>query len=138
MLQNPPFASHCDRNPEDALVRRPTPTEGCSNSTTHHITWNETVFSPKTLNPESARQRHAASPRDTAAVRLIERVEPAVAAIIADLGEGRIGSGSGSIIKVPTDRPLPTVELGRTHDLKAGEPILVAGNPGGRGRKPAP
>ena len=118
----------------------------------------------------------SASPRNTATVRLIENVEPAVVAIFADLGEGRIGSGSGSIIhedgfilsndhvvqerglvlikdrppvpyqvvgrlpekdlaiiKVRTDTPLPTVELGRTHDLKAGEPILVAGNPGGRG-----
>jgi len=118
----------------------------------------------------------AANARNTATVRLIERVEPAVVAIFADLGDGRIGSGSGSIIhedgfilsndhvvhqrglvlikdrdpvpyqvvgrlpekdlaiiKVPAQEPLPTIQLGRTHDLKAGEPILVAGNPGGRG-----
>ncbi len=119
---------------------------------------------------------NAASPRQTATVKLIEHVEPAVVAIFADLGEGRIGSGSGAIIhedgyilsnhhvvqqrglvllkdapplpyrvigslpekdlaivKIKTDKPLPTIPLGRTHDLKAGEPILVAGNPGGRG-----
>lgn len=122
-------------------------------------------------------QSHAAnSARHTPTVELIRSVEPAVVAIFSDEGEGRIGSGSGSVIhedgfiltndhvvkerglvilpgrrpvpyrvigrlaekdlaivKIETDEPMKTIQLGRSHDLMSGEPILVAGNPGGRG-----
>ena len=38
------------------------------------------------------------------------------------------------LLKVSTKEPLPHyIRLGRSHDLMTGEPILCAGNPGGRG-----
>ncbi len=36
-----------------------------------------------------------------------------------------------AIIRVATDKPLPTLEFGRSHDLLLGEPTIVIGNPGG-------
>ena len=38
-----------------------------------------------------------------------------------------------ALIKVEAPRPLVAVPLGRSDDVVAGEPILVGGNPGGRG-----
>jgi S1-C subfamily serine protease len=36
-----------------------------------------------------------------------------------------------AIVQVMADRPLPFIELGRSHDLLLGEPTLVIGSPGG-------
>jgi S1-C subfamily serine protease len=46
---------------------------------------------------------------------------------------GRITEKDLAVIKVTPDHPCTRVPLGRSHDLMAGEPILVMGNPGGRG-----
>ncbi|MDR3636095.1 MAG: trypsin-like peptidase domain-containing protein [Isosphaeraceae bacterium] len=46
---------------------------------------------------------------------------------------GRLPEKDLALIKVESARPLITVPLGRSDDLLAGEPILVGGNPGGRG-----
>src|SRR6185312_4494142 len=46
---------------------------------------------------------------------------------------GRLPEKDLALIKVGSDRPLVSVPLGRSNDLMAGEPILVGGNPGGRG-----
>ncbi len=46
---------------------------------------------------------------------------------------GRLWEKDLALIKVDAPRPLVPVPLGRSHDLLAGEPILIGGNPGGRG-----
>ncbi len=46
---------------------------------------------------------------------------------------GRVKEKDLALIKVDTPKPLVAVPLGRSHDLLAGEPILIGGNPGGRG-----
>lgn len=46
---------------------------------------------------------------------------------------GRLPEKDLALIKVEPTRPLVTVPLGRSDDLLAGEPILIGGNPGGRG-----
>ncbi|MEM9368062.1 MAG: trypsin-like peptidase domain-containing protein [Planctomycetota bacterium] len=46
---------------------------------------------------------------------------------------GRLPEKDLAIIKVPEESVDRVVKLGRSHDLMAGEPILVAGNPSGRG-----
>ncbi|MBS0263798.1 MAG: trypsin-like peptidase domain-containing protein [Planctomycetes bacterium] len=46
---------------------------------------------------------------------------------------GRLPERDLAILKVDAPRPFVTIPLGRSHDLLAGEPILVGGNPGGRG-----
>jgi S1-C subfamily serine protease len=37
------------------------------------------------------------------------------------------------LLRIDTDAPLTNIKLGRSNDLLTGEPILCAGNPGGRG-----
>ena len=46
---------------------------------------------------------------------------------------GRLWDKDLALIKIETSRPLVAVPLGRSNDVLAGEPILVGGNPGGRG-----
>jgi len=46
---------------------------------------------------------------------------------------GRLPEKDLAVLKVDTQGPLPRLPLGRSQDLMAGEPILVAGNAGGRG-----
>lgn len=46
---------------------------------------------------------------------------------------GRLWEKDLALIKVDPPKPLVSVPLGRSHDLLAGEPILIGGNPGGRG-----
>jgi len=46
---------------------------------------------------------------------------------------GRVKEKDLALIKVDTPKPLVAVPLGRSDDLLAGEPILIGGNPGGRG-----
>jgi S1-C subfamily serine protease len=46
---------------------------------------------------------------------------------------GRLWEKDLALIKVDAPKPLVSVPLGRSHDLLAGEPILIGGNPGGRG-----
>jgi S1-C subfamily serine protease len=46
---------------------------------------------------------------------------------------GRLWEKDLALIKVDVPRPLASVPLGRSFDLLAGEPILIGGNPGGRG-----
>jgi S1-C subfamily serine protease len=46
---------------------------------------------------------------------------------------GRLWEKDLALIKVDAPKPLTAVPLGRSHDLLAGEPILIGGNPGGRG-----
>jgi S1-C subfamily serine protease len=46
---------------------------------------------------------------------------------------GRKSEKDLALIKVDAPKPLVAVPLGRSHDLVAGEPILVGGNPGARG-----
>ena len=46
---------------------------------------------------------------------------------------GRAPEKDLAIISVPVKKPLPSLPMGRSHDILTGEPILVAGNPGGRG-----
>ena len=36
-----------------------------------------------------------------------------------------------AVIRIRSDRPLPAMTLGQSHDLMLGEPVLVIGNPGG-------
>jgi S1-C subfamily serine protease len=38
-----------------------------------------------------------------------------------------------AIIRVDARRRLPAVRIGRSHDILMGEPVIIAGNPGGRG-----
>ena len=46
---------------------------------------------------------------------------------------GRLPEKDLAILKIQRSQPLPFTMLGRSHDLMAGEPIIAAGNPGGRG-----
>ena len=46
---------------------------------------------------------------------------------------GRLWEKDLALIKVDAPKPLVSVPLGRSDDLAAGEPILIGGNPGGRG-----
>jgi S1-C subfamily serine protease len=46
---------------------------------------------------------------------------------------GRLWEKDLALIKVDAPKPLASVPLGRSDDLLAGEPILIGGNPGGRG-----
>jgi S1-C subfamily serine protease len=46
---------------------------------------------------------------------------------------GRMWDKDLAIIKIDAPQPLVALPLGRSHDILAGEPILVGGNPGGRG-----
>jgi S1-C subfamily serine protease len=46
---------------------------------------------------------------------------------------GRLWEKDLAVIKVDAPQPLVAVPLGRSHDILAGEPILIGGNPGGRG-----
>jgi S1-C subfamily serine protease len=46
---------------------------------------------------------------------------------------GRLWDKDLALIKIESPRPLVAVPLGRSNDVLAGEPILVGGNPGGRG-----
>ncbi len=46
---------------------------------------------------------------------------------------GRVSEKDLALIKVDVAKPLVAVTLGRSHDLAGGEPILIGGNPGGRG-----
>jgi S1-C subfamily serine protease len=46
---------------------------------------------------------------------------------------GRLWERDLALIKVDAPVPLTAIPLGRSHDLLAGEPILLGGNPGGRG-----
>jgi len=46
---------------------------------------------------------------------------------------GRLTEKDLAIIKVSPERPCARIPLGRSHDLMAGEPVVVMGNPGGRG-----
>jgi S1-C subfamily serine protease len=46
---------------------------------------------------------------------------------------GRLKEKDLALIKVDVPKALVTVPLGRSHDLLAGEPILIGGNPSGRG-----
>jgi len=46
---------------------------------------------------------------------------------------GRLPEKDLALIRVKADRALTVIPLGRSHDLTAGEPILVGGNPGARG-----
>lgn len=46
---------------------------------------------------------------------------------------GRLPERDLALIRVRSDRALVALPLGRSHDLAAGEPILVGGNPGARG-----
>jgi S1-C subfamily serine protease len=46
---------------------------------------------------------------------------------------GRLSEKDLALIKVDAPKPLVAVPLGRSHDLLAGEPILIGGNPGARG-----
>ena len=117
------------------------------------------------------------SPRVTRVVKVIQQVESSVVAIFSQGDNGRLNSGSGSVIHrdgfiltadhVVRDYPgvvllkgqtpqryrlvgrlpekdlaviqirptheLTHIPLGRSHDLMTGEPILVGGNPAGRG-----
>jgi S1-C subfamily serine protease len=46
---------------------------------------------------------------------------------------GRLPERDLALIRVKADRTLAVIPLGRSHDLRAGEPILVGGNPGAQG-----
>jgi S1-C subfamily serine protease len=46
---------------------------------------------------------------------------------------GRLWDKDLALLKVDAPQSLVSVPLGRSHDVAAGEPILVGGNPGGRG-----
>lgn len=46
---------------------------------------------------------------------------------------GRLPEKDLAIIKVSPDRPCTRIPPGRSHDLMPGEPVVVMGNPGGRG-----
>lgn len=46
---------------------------------------------------------------------------------------GRVKEKDLALIKMDAPKPLVALPLGRSHDLLAGEPILIGGNPGGRG-----
>lgn len=119
----------------------------------------------------------ADSPRVTPVVKAIQQVEASVVAVFSQEKDGRLSSGSGSVIhedgfiltadhvvrdlpgvvllkgelpqryrlvgrlpekdlaviQVTRPRKLTPIPLGRSDDLLTGEPILVGGNPGGRG-----
>lgn len=46
---------------------------------------------------------------------------------------GRLPERDLALLKVILPKPVTPIPLGRSHDLRAGEPIVVGGNPGGRG-----
>ncbi|NQT17293.1 MAG: trypsin-like peptidase domain-containing protein, partial [Planctomycetes bacterium] len=46
---------------------------------------------------------------------------------------GRLPGKDLAILRVDAGRQLPTVPIGSSHDVLTGEPLIVAGNPGGRG-----
>jgi S1-C subfamily serine protease len=46
---------------------------------------------------------------------------------------GRLTETDLALIKVDAPKPLVAMPLGRSHDLAAGEPVLIGGNPGARG-----
>ena len=46
---------------------------------------------------------------------------------------GRMPEKDLCLLKVHSPKPLAAIKLGRSHDLMTGEPVLCAGNPGGRG-----
>jgi S1-C subfamily serine protease len=46
---------------------------------------------------------------------------------------GRLPEKDLAVILVRPSRPLTAIPLGRSHDLMSGEPVVVGGNPGGRG-----
>jgi len=46
---------------------------------------------------------------------------------------GRAPEKDLAIVAVSVKKPLQTLVMGRSHDVLSGEPILVVGNPGGRG-----
>ena len=46
---------------------------------------------------------------------------------------GRMPEKDLCLLKVRAPKPLAAIRLGRSNDLMTGEPILCAGNPGGRG-----
>ena len=46
---------------------------------------------------------------------------------------GRMPEKDLCLLKVQSPKPFAALKLGRSHDLMTGEPILCAGNPGGRG-----
>ena len=46
---------------------------------------------------------------------------------------GRLPAKDLAIVRVDAGRSLPTVPVGRSHDVLTGEPVIIAGNPGGRG-----
>ncbi|HEX7378606.1 MAG TPA: trypsin-like peptidase domain-containing protein [Pirellulales bacterium] len=46
---------------------------------------------------------------------------------------GRLWDKDLALLKIDAPKPLVAIPLGRSYDLAAGEPILVGGNPGGRG-----
>ena len=46
---------------------------------------------------------------------------------------GRLPERDLALLKVTLPKPITPIPLGRSHDLRAGEPIVVGGNPGGRG-----
>ena len=46
---------------------------------------------------------------------------------------GRLPERDLALLKVELPKPIAAIPLGRSHDLRAGEPIVVGGNPGGRG-----
>jgi S1-C subfamily serine protease len=46
---------------------------------------------------------------------------------------GRLPEKDLALIRFAADRPTVAIAAGRSHDLMAGEPVFVGGNPGGRG-----
>ena len=46
---------------------------------------------------------------------------------------GRMPEKDLCLLRVRSPKPFASIALGRSHDLMTGEPILCAGNPGGRG-----
>lgn len=46
---------------------------------------------------------------------------------------GRVPERDVALLKVDPRHVTATIPIGRSHDLRAGEPIIVGGNPGGRG-----
>ena len=46
---------------------------------------------------------------------------------------GRLPGKDLAIVRLDAGRTLPTIPIGRSHDILTGEPVIIAGNPGGRG-----
>ena len=46
---------------------------------------------------------------------------------------GRLPAKDLAIVRVNAGHKLATVAIGRSHDILTGEPVIIAGNPGGRG-----